>query len=594
MRRTPPSRRPAAVKLALVLVATLVVLLGSPPAARASVTPAQIKGAGSSWAYNSVQQWISDVQSKGLQVVYTPSGSATGRQDYAQGVTDYAVSDIGYQGVDKQTGNSDVSNRPYAYLPIVGGGTAFPYHITVGGQPVKNLRLSQQTLAKILCDQITNWDDPQITADNNGRQLPSIPIIPVVHSEGAGTTFQVTDWLNHLFPQVWQSFSGYNFPVEYWPSGKGSQVAENGSDGVISFINSGAGQGAIGFDEYSYALQAGLPVVNLENYGGYFVPPDQYNVAVALTQAQINTDKSSPNYLLQDLSKVWVYNDPRAYPLSSYSYFIEPTGTDAQDNDMNTGKRQTIVDYLTYSLCQGQAETGPIGYSPLPLNLVQASFDQLQKLQAADPNVSLQNVNVTQCNNPTFDPSSPNNNRLAEIAPQPPACDKAGQGPCVAGADVIIRNPTKTGQVPSAAVPVQASGPPGPSGTASPGAGAAGPGAVAAGTGATASAGSGSATGSGSAATGTGSSTVVGNGVAASSDPLSGSSTSSGYAGTGTAATAGSGDAASVAPSLAVTTLAADRVGGQGYAFLAALLVLLAVGLPPIITLLLARRRGPA
>ena len=47
-------------------------------------------------------------------------------------------------------------------------------------------------------------------------------------------------------------------------------------------------------------------------------------------------------------------------------------------------------------------------------------------------------------------------------------------------------------------------------------------------------------------------------------------------------------------PNLAVTTLAADRVGGQGYAFLAALLVLLAVGLPPIITLLVARRRGPS
>jgi phosphate transport system substrate-binding protein len=95
----------------------------------------------------------------------------------------------GYQGFDPVTGVSDTSQgRPYAYLPIAAGGTSFPYQIRYDGQQVENLRLSGETLAKIFTNQITNWDDPEITKDNNGHALPSLPITPVVQSEGSGAT----------------------------------------------------------------------------------------------------------------------------------------------------------------------------------------------------------------------------------------------------------------------------------------------------------------------------------------------------------------------------------------------------------------------
>ena len=53
-------------------------------------------------------------------------------------------------------------------------------------------------------------------------------------------------------------------------------------------------------------------------------------MAVALEAAQINMDPSSPDYLLQNLDNVYVDPDPRTYPLSSYVYMIEPTGTAAR------------------------------------------------------------------------------------------------------------------------------------------------------------------------------------------------------------------------------------------------------------------------
>ena len=71
-----------------------------------AVSHAQITGSGSSWSSNAVNQWIADVTSNGLQVVFTPTGSATGRKDFTNRTTDFAVSDIGYQGADKVTGRA--------------------------------------------------------------------------------------------------------------------------------------------------------------------------------------------------------------------------------------------------------------------------------------------------------------------------------------------------------------------------------------------------------------------------------------------------------------------------------------------------------
>jgi phosphate transport system substrate-binding protein len=401
--------------------------LTSSPAS--AVTHAQINGSGSTWSSNALIAWIGQFKSQGLRVTFNGNGSAQGRQNFADGTVDFALSDIGYQGVDEQTGNADVSNRAYAFVPLVAGGTSFPYNLTVKGQRVTTLRLSGLTIAKIFTNQITNWDDAAITADNNGQAFPSTPIIPVVHSEGSGTTYQFTAYLAKVYPNVWRSFFPSGKPTEYWPAGKGAQISQSGSDGVMNYVASSAGQGTISIDEYSYAKAKNFPVVKVENSAGYYELPSQYNVAVALTQAQINQDKSDPTkYLLQDLSNVYGYNDPRTYPLSSYSYGIIPTSS--TDPTMTTGKRQTLADFLYNSICTGQGSIDGVGYSALPINLVQAGFQQIDLLQTADPKVDLTQRDVSTCGNPTFVAGNPNENHLADIAPPPLACDKSGAGPC--------------------------------------------------------------------------------------------------------------------------------------------------------------------
>lgn len=411
--------------LTAVLLCLASTMLGSSPAH--AVSYAEIEGTGSTWSQVIVNQWIADVSSSGMQVVYTGGGSSKGRKDFGQGSTDFAISEIPYQGTDEQ-GNADTSNgREFAYLPIVAGGTSFTYQLKVGGQLVKNLRLSGETIAKIFTNQITNWNDPAITADNNGRAFPSLPITPVVRSDGSGTTAQFTAWMDHEYSSIWRPFYGKSGLTSYYPI-KGRAIGQAGSDQVMNTISGFAGNGTIGYVEYSYPVNKNYPVVKVLNKAGYFVEPTQYNTAVALTKAKINMDTTSQLYLTQILDDVYTNPDPRAYPISSYSYMILPTG--ANDPRMTTAKRQTLSDFMFYSLCTGQTKAGAYGYSPLPLNLVQAGFDQLAKLKAADPAVEQTNRDVKSCNNPTFDGKNLSKNKLAEIAPQPAACDKSGAGPC--------------------------------------------------------------------------------------------------------------------------------------------------------------------
>ncbi|UDY23000.1 substrate-binding domain-containing protein [Nocardioides sp. Kera G14] len=427
--------------LLLASVIFLVLALRSGPA---MAEYAVIEGSGSTWAYTIVEQWIADVSKSGLQATFNNNGSSQGRKDFANYVTDFGDSDIPYQGVDPVTHQQDSSVRPYAYLPVVAGGTAFTYQIKVGGKKVENLRLSGQTLTKIFTNKITNWNDPAITKDNNGHALPSLPITPVVRSDGSGATAQFTLWMDKQYPSLWRAYNGAAGLTSLYPR-KGRQIAASGDDGIMNTVSSASGNGTIGYAEYSYPLNAHFPVVYVENAAGYYVQPTQYNVAVALTKAKIvgcdangNCSPSglAPNtYLNQNLDGVYTYNDPRAYPVSSYSYMIIPTSS--TDRKMTPAKRQTLADFLTYSLCGGQAKAGPYGYSPLPLNLVKAAFGQVQKLgpqaeggAVSGVKISDPSTNLASCDNPTFVKGNLAANHLADVAPQPLACQKAGADPC--------------------------------------------------------------------------------------------------------------------------------------------------------------------
>ena len=409
-------------------LAMLALLAGSSPASAG--TYATLSGSGSSWAAVALDQWAQDLQPNGLTVNFNQDGSAAGRGDFMQGSqVDFAASDPPFRNGNDALAETGAEHPQwgYSYVPDVGGGTAFMYHLTVGGKLVTNLRLSGETLMKIFTGQITNWDDPEITKDY-GAQLPNEPITPVVRSDGSGATYFFTRWMSHEFPTQWNAFCqkvhpGIALPcpqTEFFPQ-FGDAKLESGSNAVSVYITSSYGEGAIGYDEYAYALNAHWPVVAMENPAGYYVLPTASNVAVALTQAQINEVTTSPDFLQQNLDNVYTYTDPRSYPLSSYSYLIAPKTGSSIPPIFNANVGRSLSTYINFYLCQGQQQAAALGYSPLPINLVQGAFLQVNKIPGTvgAPNIN----NYGACNNPTF---TNGKDILLADAPYPTKCQKVG------------------------------------------------------------------------------------------------------------------------------------------------------------------------
>lgn len=401
------------VSLIAAFSALLVVVGVALPAHAATYEP--INGTGSTWSENAINQWKTNVaQNYGLTVTYSGVGSTAGRRDYINSSVDFAVSEIPFQN-PAEDGSVEIPPRGFAYMPIVAGGTAFMYHLNIGGKRVTNLRLSGTVITKIFTGAITNWNHPDIQADNPGLAMPDKAIVPVVRSDGSGTSAQFSLWMSSQHGDLWPHGQRSQFPTP--ANGK----AQKGSDGVAGYVAQGYGEGSITYVEYSYAMNAGFPVAKVLNRADYYVEPTADSVAVALLKAQINSD------LTQNLANVYADGDPRTYPLSSYSYMIVPTEVGGTFTEK---KGATLGTFASYMLCEGQQQAEDLGYSPLPMNLVLAGFEQIRRI----PGAGASNVNPDSCNNPTFKPGdSPDKNQLALTAPQPADCDKRGPSQCTTG-----------------------------------------------------------------------------------------------------------------------------------------------------------------
>ncbi|MCW2751632.1 MAG: pstS [Aeromicrobium sp.] len=398
---------------------------------------APVSGAGSTWSQVAIDAWRADIRASGVVVNFAGTGSTDGRSQFIQKTADFVTTEIPFQNPPEPGQQAEIPSRPYAYMPIVAGGTSFMYNLKVGGKRVRDLKLSGATLSKIFTGKITKWNDAAITKDN-GHALPNVPIIPVVRSDGAGASAQFTLYMRSQFSSTYCPFirsklhlGGSSCPsVSFYPA-FGASKAQVGSNGVANYVSASYGDGAIGYVEYAYAKRINFPVASLLNKAGYFAQPSAGNVAVALTKAKINTN------LTQNLESVYTNRDPRAYPMSSYSYMVLPTST---AKPFNTDKGKTLSTFINYFLCAGQQKADILGYSPLPTNLVEAGFKQSKRIPGA-----VAPPKISDCKNPAL--------HILQTAPQPDKCSKQGAACASSSAATTTTTPTATPPASDGATP---------------------------------------------------------------------------------------------------------------------------------------------
>jgi phosphate transport system substrate-binding protein len=247
------------------------------------------------------------------------------------------------------------SKVPILHFPTVLGAVVPVYNLK--GAP-QELNLTPEALAGIFLGKITRWNDPALVKTNPKAALPAAPIVVVHRSDGSGTTFVWTDYLSKVSAE-WKSRVGANTSVS-WPVGLGAK----GNEGVAGLVRQTPN--SIGYVELVYALQNKIPYARVQNAAGVFVRPELKSVTAAAAGVPMPPD-----------FRVSITNSPAkdAYPISSFTWLLVP----ARISDAR--KRDAIRDFLGWMLGEGQRLAEPMGYAPLPNNVVEAERKAIAKIQ---------------------------------------------------------------------------------------------------------------------------------------------------------------------------------------------------------------------
>ena len=188
---------------------------------------------------------------------YQSIGSGGGIKQITAKTVDFGASD-GPMTMDQLTA---APGRIY-HIPTVMGAVVVAYNVEGVS---KGLKLSGDVLADIYLGKITQWNDPRITEQNAGVNLPGSSIVVVHRSDGSGTSFIFTDYLSSV-SSAWKGRVGKGTSVN-WPLGLGGK----GNEGVAGMLKQTPG--SIGYVELAYAKQNGLPYAFIKNQSGAYIEP---------------------------------------------------------------------------------------------------------------------------------------------------------------------------------------------------------------------------------------------------------------------------------------------------------------------------------
>jgi phosphate ABC transporter phosphate-binding protein len=294
----------------------------------------------------------------GVTVNFTGSGSGPGVTAIEQDTANFGQSEV-----PMTSAQLAASKGPVLQVPVDLGGVAISYHVS----GVSNLKLNGPVLAQIYLRTITNWNDPAIAALNPGVTLPNENIVPVFRSDTSGPGYDLDQYLIDTSP-TWTGAIGTTSPSTTWPTA-GRATGDSGEDlnaGVASYIQET--EGAIGYVEYSYALEANFSNAALLNQSGSYVTPSVSSIAAAGATASA---LSSTNFNI-------IYSaGGSVYPLANFSWALIYQKQATTNTGIVLGK---LFQWVTTS---GQSYSSGLGYAPLPATAVSLAHSTLLGLQTS-------------------------------------------------------------------------------------------------------------------------------------------------------------------------------------------------------------------
>jgi len=302
---------------------------------------AAITGAGSTFVYPVLSRWASDFKKAGGdEINYQSIGSGGGIAQIKAGTVDFGAT-------DKPLSSEELAAAGLAQFPVVIGGVV-PV-INIPGAHPGQVKLSGPLLASIYAGEIKMWNDPRISKMNPALHFPAKEITPVHRSDGSGTTFNFTHYLNQVSPG-WKSKFGEGTTVS-WNGGIGGK----GNEGVAGYVKQIPY--SIGYVEYAYVVQNKMAYTLMQNAAGKFISPNAKSFAAAAATADWAHARDF-NLVMTNAP------GPNAYPITASTFVL------MYKQPKNEATSASARKFFNWALTKGQPQALSLDYVPLPAPLV--------------------------------------------------------------------------------------------------------------------------------------------------------------------------------------------------------------------------------
>jgi len=332
-------------------VAALAVALGAGVLAQGKLT---INGAGATFPYIIYSKWFSEYNKMHpeVQINYQSQGSGFGIQQIQKQTVFFGATD-GPMTADQML----AAPGKILHFPTVLGAVVPVYNIPGVTQ---SLKFTGPVLADIFLGKITKWNDAKITALNAGVNLPNQDITVAHRSDGSGTTYIWTDFLQKVSPD-WKAKVGNANSVN-WPVGLGAPQ----NAGVAGLVKQTPG--AIGYVELIYAIQNQISYGSVQNMAGEFITASVESVTAA---AAASAGKMPADFRVSIANA----DGKGVYPISSFTWLL------VYENPKDKPTAKVFVEFMKWMLGDGQKFASQLGYAPLPPQVVKLELDAIAKIK---------------------------------------------------------------------------------------------------------------------------------------------------------------------------------------------------------------------
>jgi phosphate transport system substrate-binding protein len=326
---------------------------GGAIAYRCSKGDGQLNGAGSTFIFPLLSKMGEDYNTKcAVKLNYQSIGSGGGVKGWTENTVDFGASDAFLK--DEEITAAAAKGVPVE-IPVTFGAVVVAYNLKGLTAPLK---MTPEVVAGLFLGKIVKWNDAAIAAANPGVTLPNADVSIVHRSDGSGTTSIFTKYLTKVSPD-WVTTVGAGDPAKSagktveWPTGLGASGNEGVTQGIAQT------DGGVGYIELAYALKNNIPFADVANKAGTFIAASLDSVKAAADLPTFPAD------LRFDLVNG---DSPTGYPIAGTTWII--VYKDLSKVLASKERADALVDFLWWSVHDGQADAAPLFYGSVPAALL--------------------------------------------------------------------------------------------------------------------------------------------------------------------------------------------------------------------------------